>query len=201
MSAVSAHRPRWEQEEDTMARGDHLHASRDGYHHDGIDLGDGRVVHYAADPGGTKSTACVRISTFDDFAGDGQVTIRRYADGHDPEVTVARAMARLGEAKYDLVFSNCEHFARWCVIGDHRSEQVVAAGSVGAAVGLPWLAANTGAAVVASAGFAGVSGAGLMSGLATVGAVVGGGAVAGVAVLGAAPAILGTALVAGHTFS
>lgn len=184
-----------------MARGDHLHAGRNGYHHDGIDLGDGRVVHYAADPGGAKSTACVRISTFDEFAGDGQVTVRRYADAHDPGATVARAMSRLGEAKYDLVFSNCEHFARWCVTGDHRSEQVVAVSSVGAAVGLPWLAANAGAAVVASAGFAGASGAGLMSGLATVGAMVGGGAVAGVVVLGATPAILGTALVAGHTFS
>lgn len=184
-----------------MARGDHLHASRDGYHHDGIDLGNGRVVHYAADPDGTKSTACVRISTFNEFAGDGQVTIRRYGDAHDPETTVARAESRLGEAQYDLVFNNCEHFARWCVTGDHRSEQVVAVSSVGAAVGLPWLAANAGTAVVASAGFAGASGPGLMSGLATVGAAVGGGAVAGVVVLGAAPAVLGTALVAGHTFS
>lgn len=52
-----------------MARGEHLRASRILYYHGGIDLGDGRVVHYAADPGGPKSTACVRISSLDEFAG------------------------------------------------------------------------------------------------------------------------------------
>lgn len=182
-----------------MARGDHLHASRPAYHHDGIDLGDGRVVHLAADEGGPKATACVRISTFEEFAGDGTVMVRQYAGDRDPDAIVERALSRVGRSGYDLVTNNCEHFARWCVTGDHHSEQVVAGVSAAGAVSLPWLAGNVGLNLVASAGVVGTSGAGVMSGLAAAGAVVGGGAVAGVAVLGAGPAV--AAAFAVHRFT
>lgn len=41
-----------------------------------------------------------------------------------PDVVVARAMSRLGEAKYNPFTENCEHFARWCKTGQSRSSQV-----------------------------------------------------------------------------
>jgi len=182
-----------------MARGDHLRASRAGYHHDGIDLGNGTVVHFAADPGGSKATAVIRHSTYEDFASGGQVTVRPYAGDYDPEVTVARAVSRVGQSGYDLMVSNCEHFARCCVTGDHHSEQVVVGVSAAAALGLPWLAGTVGLSFVASSGVAGVSGAGVMSGLAAAGTVVGGGVLAGTAVLGTVPALVGAVIV--HRFS
>lgn len=40
-----------------------------------------------------------------------------------PEETVRRARARLGEAEYDLLRNNCEHFAYECVFGVKRSTQ------------------------------------------------------------------------------
>ena len=39
-------------------------------------------------------------------------------------VTLRRAMGRLGEQNYNLLFNNCEHFAHWCKTGRHRSSQV-----------------------------------------------------------------------------
>ena len=35
-----------------------------------------------------------------------------------------RALSRLGENKYNLIFNNCEHFAIWCKTGISESYQV-----------------------------------------------------------------------------
>jgi hypothetical protein len=180
-----------------MAYGDHLKASRDGYHHDGLDCGDGTVVHYAAEPGGSKTTACVRISSMDEFAGGGGVSVQKYAN-YDREAAMSRAMSRLGESEYDLAVNNCEHFARWCITGEHRSEQVTTVISTGAVVGIPASAASIGKGLVAGLGYSGVSGPGLMSGLATAGKSVGGGVVEGMLVMAAVPAVCSVAFVSGY---
>lgn len=38
--------------------------------------------------------------------------------------TVERALSRVGEDRYDLLFNNCEHFAIWCKTGVSESYQV-----------------------------------------------------------------------------
>ena len=43
---------------------------------------------------------------------------------YSSEETVKRAESRVGEDKYDLLFSNCEHFAIWCKTGLHESAQI-----------------------------------------------------------------------------
>ena len=35
---------------------------------------------------------------------------------------VARALARVGDKGYNLLLSNCEHFALWCVTGQVRPD-------------------------------------------------------------------------------
>lgn len=40
------------------------------------------------------------------------------------DVVVDRAEGRMGEARYNPLTENCEHFARWCKTGEHRSVQV-----------------------------------------------------------------------------
>src|SRR4051794_39529687 len=106
-----------------MARGDHIRVARPAYYHHGIDLGDGYVVHRAAPAGGGKRDAEICKETIAAFACNGQIEICSYVDA-DPEATVARAESRLGESGYNLVFDNCEHFARWCVTGESCSAQV-----------------------------------------------------------------------------
>ncbi|MCF4965647.1 lecithin retinol acyltransferase family protein [Nostoc sp. CMAA1605] len=46
------------------------------------------------------------------------------ADSYTSEVVVQRAISKLGEHKYDVVWNNCEHFAYYCKTGNYRSEQV-----------------------------------------------------------------------------
>lgn len=45
-------------------------------------------------------------------------------------LVIRRAMSRLGESEYHLIFNNCEHFKNWVLEGNSRSDQVrkVAAG-------------------------------------------------------------------------
>ncbi len=176
--------------------GDHLHAGNSrGAHHDGIYLGNGYVIHLTGPDGAGKAGAHVRIDTLAVFAVGRPVTVRPYADNHDPDAVIARAMSKLGQGGYHLIFNNCQHFARWCATGDHVSEQVDSAAATVGTIGTPVLAASVGINVVGSAGLvAGLSGSGIMSGLAAYGALVGGGAVAGLVVLGTAPALTSVAI-------
>ena len=181
-----------------LTRGDHIRAGWPGTaHHDGIYLGGGYVIHLTGVPGGGKAGARVQMGTLTCFASGRPVTVRRYAEGHDPDAIIERAMSRLGEGSYNLVFNNCQHFARWCVTGDPRSEQVESAAATAGVAVAPVAAATAGISMVGSAGLvAGLSGPGIMSGLAACGAVIGGGAVSGLVLLGAVPGTASVAIMA-----
>jgi len=189
--------PRDPSEHGGPRRGDHIHA---GYpwtpHHDGIYLGDGLVIHLTGGtPDSGKAAACVQIDSLTRFAAGRPVTVRRYSGAHDPEDIVARAMSRLGEGDYNLIFNNCQHFARWCATGDHESEQVRSVAATTGTVITPLVATALTSTVIAPVGLvAGLSGPGIMSGLATYGALAGGGAVAGLVVLGTAPTLASVAI-------
>jgi hypothetical protein len=129
------------------------------------------------------------------FAAGRPVIVRPYAGNHDPEAIIARAVSRLGDGNYHLIFNNCQHFARWCATGEHISEQVAMVAATIGTIATPALAASVGINIVGLAGLiTGLSGPGIMSGLASYGALVGGGAVAGLAVLGAGPGLASVAI-------
>ncbi|MEY3462562.1 MAG: hypothetical protein RLZZ468_340 [Cyanobacteriota bacterium] len=104
-----------------MARADHLEVPRRHglFHHHGIDLGDGSVAHYL------EGREILRSSS-EAFSQGQPIRVVAYGDGScsPPGVTLRRAMGRLGEQNYNLLFNNCEHFAHWCKTGRHRSRQV-----------------------------------------------------------------------------
>lgn len=174
-------------------RADHLVCVRrcagvEMYSHHGIDLGDGRVIHYTGEPG-RKADACIAITSFSDFSAGDPVEVVEYGTCDEAEVVVARAMQRLGESSYNVVTNNCEHFARWCKTGQATSKQVRDKGGKSAVTTLAGASATAAVGVVSVTGtVAGLSGAGVMSGL----AAVGGSAVGGLAALGAAPGAVGT---------
>lgn len=180
-----------------LKRGDHIRAGYPGAaHHDGIYLGNGQVVHLCGVPGAGKASAHVRIDTLELFAAGRPVTIRPYAGNHDPEAVTARAMSRLGDGNYHLIFNNCQHFARWCATSDHHSEQVTSVTAISGATADPVAAATVGLSLVGSAGIVrGLSGPGIMSGLAAHGSIVGGGVVAGLVTLSALPALASVAMI------
>ena len=102
-----------------MATADHLQVPRRHglFNHHGIDLGDGTVAHYL------EGREILR-SPFADFSQGEVVSVTEHPDASPAGVTLRRAMSRLGEQNYNLLFNNCEHFATWCKTGRHRSVQV-----------------------------------------------------------------------------
>jgi hypothetical protein len=124
-----------------MSAADHLQVPRQHglFLHHGIDLGDGSVAHYL------EGREILR-SPVAEFSRDEPVAVVDYAEGtcSPAGVTLRRAMGRLGEQNYNLLFNNCEHFAHWCKTGRHRSAQVedwLHTGSLGALAFGQWMPA------------------------------------------------------------
>ena len=42
----------------------------------------------------------------------------------EKEIILDRALSRLGDIGYNILWKNCEHFASWCRYGEEWSEQV-----------------------------------------------------------------------------
>ena len=102
-----------------MAAADHLEVPRQHglFNHHGIDLGDGTVAHYL------EGREILRSSR-DDFSQGQPISVIEHANASPARVTLQRAMGRIGEQNYNLLFNNCEHFATWCKTGRHRSGQI-----------------------------------------------------------------------------
>jgi len=115
-----------------LAAADHLQAPRRHglFLHHGIDLGDGTVAHYL------EGREILR-SPRQEFSRGEPISTVPYPEGECSPAgeTLRRAMSRIGEQRYNLLFNNCEHFAHWCKTGRHRSAQVegwLHTGSLGA---------------------------------------------------------------------
>jgi hypothetical protein len=184
-----------------MARGDHLYVRLELYSHHAIDLGDGNVAHWYGGPkertdlGTLKDAATIRVTTLAEFAGEQAVFVREYGQCFDADEVVRRAVGCLDQRGYDLVHNNCEHFATWCKVGCHASEQVK--DFLALAEGVPAVATGVvgGVGLVAAAGpVAGLGLDGALAGLGAVGRCVGGGPAAGLVALTGAPSLaaLGT---------
>ncbi|SBO44057.1 lecithin retinol acyltransferase family protein [Cyanobium sp. NIES-981] len=124
-----------------MSAADHLQVPRQHglFSHHGIDLGDGTVAHYL------EGREILRSST-QDFSRGQPVSVVDYPEGScsPAGLCLRRAMGRLGEQNYNLLFNNCEHFAHWCKTGRHRSAQVegwLHSGSLGALALGQWMPA------------------------------------------------------------
>jgi hypothetical protein len=105
----------------SVTAADHLQVPRQHglFLHHGIDLGDGSVAHYL------EGREILR-SPREEFGRGQPISTVTYPEGSTSptSVTLRRAMGRLGEQRYNLIFNNCEHFAHWCKTGRHRSAQV-----------------------------------------------------------------------------
>ena len=114
-----------------MARGDHLFVYCTGYSHHGIDLGNGRVIHFESDPWrklsgiiARKDSPKIHEVSRDEFSGGRPLNVRQYETCDDVETVIVRSRNRIGEFGYDVFGNNCEHFAVWCKTGKHESTQV-----------------------------------------------------------------------------
>jgi len=85
------------------------------------------VIHYSDDKiNGEKGR--IELASLRDFQQDDTCWIEVFNgieySGAVLEISLARAVSRIGEQKYDAINNNCEHLATWCVTGESRSRQV-----------------------------------------------------------------------------
>lgn len=110
------------------------------YDHYGIYVGSGKVIHFARKSGRLfgEDPAVVFETTLERFL-DGSRTFEIVQLASDnnrtPEEVVETAYECIGETGYNVVFNNCEHFARYCKTGKRVSEQVIKIGT-GLAIGI-----------------------------------------------------------------
>jgi hypothetical protein len=104
--------------------GAHLATSRRGYHHHGVYVGGGRVVHYSGLSGFWQCGPVEEVSLSRFVSGRPVRIVDHIEARYSPEEIVRRARSRLGESDYRLLTNNCEHFCNWCLSGVSRSDQV-----------------------------------------------------------------------------
>ena len=134
--------------------GDILAARRAAYWHVGIADGSGHAISRLPLQGVVR----LPLETFANGRALYVVPIDR--PSYPPAEIVARAQERLGEAGYDWLEKNCEHFVGECAFGEARSRQVRLAGAIGTLAGLAlnfvgpnWVAAGA-VGLVSAAAFA-----------------------------------------------
>ncbi|CAJ1419889.1 unnamed protein product [Effrenium voratum] len=125
----------------------------DGYDHHAIFVAwqenpEGFVVHHPIGKRTNPLRGKIRheVRNLRDYTLARALAVQRPSN---PDEVLQRALSRVGESGYNLIWKNCEHFTEWCMTGQHRSRQVF-----GALVGLPQgacLGAVVGAALVPAA--------------------------------------------------
>ncbi|CAC5424346.1 PLA2G16 [Mytilus coruscus] len=124
-----------------VEEGDLLEIDRGAYCHWAVYIGNNEVVHVAgidgpvaSDPSHSFSVSGVlfdkaevkRENVFD-VLGTSKCTINNSKDRGNkcftPKEVVKRALSMIGPLKYNVLWSNCEHFASWCRNGEAISKQ------------------------------------------------------------------------------
>ncbi|XP_041368251.1 phospholipase A and acyltransferase 2-like [Gigantopelta aegis] len=123
--------------------GDLVEFKRRVYSHWAVYKGDEEVIHLAGEEGdgldvnvqhsftiGGKmfNKAFVRVDNFWDVVAGCKAYKNNSKDRKlralSGDEIVARALSKTGEIGYNIMFSNCEHFASWCRYNIQKSEQV-----------------------------------------------------------------------------
>ena len=106
---------------------DNYFYSLNTYQHYGVYIGDGKVIHFASPEGREINfeDSIIHETTLENFLRGRALQIDKNIEKiYSEHEIIERAQSRLGEKGYDLLFNNCEHFARWCVTGEHISYQI-----------------------------------------------------------------------------
>ena len=100
-----------------VCKGDIIRVRRGIYWHYGIVLSDNQIIHYSSYPGHWwKKPASVRIVLWHQFLKKKKAYEIYYSakSGSEGERIISRALQRIGEEKYSLLFNNCKQFVDDC---------------------------------------------------------------------------------------
>ncbi|KAL3876941.1 hypothetical protein ACJMK2_034720 [Sinanodonta woodiana] len=133
---------------DSLEDGDLVEFPRGLYSHWAVYVGNEEVVHLAGDPNAASKVnansshvfaicgkqftkAQVKLDNFFKVAADSKAKKNNDKDDKvspsDKREIVRRAMSKLGEIGYNILWENCEYFASWCRYGEGWSEQTITA--------------------------------------------------------------------------
>ena len=113
-------------------QGDMIRISFGNFYHYGIFVSEDEVIQFGLPPFDGLLTRkfediAVCVSDIDTFSGGRVVEVASMEKSDkvkrlSPKKTVQRARERIGEKGYDILHNNCEHFARYCYLGEKRCE-------------------------------------------------------------------------------
>ena len=101
-----------------MQAGDHIYCKRliIAYTHHGVYVGNNLVVHY--------QDGIIQRDSLDDFANGDKIHVMSRKKGDvSRHKSVKRALNSVGKKDYNLIWRNCETFARWCCENKAESKQ------------------------------------------------------------------------------
>lgn len=112
--------------------GDQLRVKHLFFYHHGLYEGDGQVIHFAGPDSDSLTDAdsvTVRRDTLEHFSMGRDLEVRDYSLTERLRRYPARkilkiARSHLGEAGYDILYNNCEHFVNLCTFGKAVSNQI-----------------------------------------------------------------------------
>lgn len=114
--------------QDMPEYGDMIRVKVKFYYHYGIFSDSDTIIQFGLrDNGNTPPDEIKVVITDIDTFSNGEFVEKAKLDFSEkrkrrtPEETVALALARVGEAGYNILSNNCEHFATECVFGERRS--------------------------------------------------------------------------------
>lgn len=123
-------RERWDVR--PLQPGDHIRVKYQNFYHHGLYEGEGTVIHFAGpnmqallDP----ELVTVRRDSLDSFSMDRHIEVRCYSlkeklQKRSTAKILSAARESLGQAGYDILYNNCEHFVNLCVFGRAFSTQI-----------------------------------------------------------------------------
>ncbi len=111
-----------------FAKRNRLHV-KNLYRHYGVYIGNGRVIHFTGLKGHETDAhlASIQETSLAAFlSGDEGAVAEDLFRSFSRKEVVRRAKSFVGKGlgTYNLMFNNCEHFARWCATGVYLSTQV-----------------------------------------------------------------------------
>ena len=138
-------------------RGDIVRVHRkEHYYHYGIALDENTVVHFTAlkdDMTSNKKDMKILETSLDRFLLGGQLEVQVPFDSCYSRDQVAEKAKRWVNCVqfrgkyYNLVTNNCEHFARYCYYGSHKSNQVIQAAAAATVLGAVAVGVTAGAVI------------------------------------------------------
>ena len=111
--------------------GDHIRVAYRNYYHHGIYIGNDEVIEFGVASAVLKpaSEVFVHKTSVEEFLQGGFLEVRQFdrkerKKKNTPEKIVEIALSKLGEAGYNFIFNNCEHFCNICIFNEKKSTQI-----------------------------------------------------------------------------